>query len=100
MQKRIVELQFEICNPNPIFSVYQHAIPMKTLLIVSFITSFLFAQAQKIDFDKKLRELGIELPPPSKPMANYVRAVRTGNLLYLAGTGPTKADGSNITGKV
>ncbi len=56
--------------------------------------------AQKIDFDKKLKEQGIELFVPSKPMANYVKAVRTGNLLFLAGHGPSKADGTNITGKV
>jgi enamine deaminase RidA (YjgF/YER057c/UK114 family) len=47
-----------------------------------------------------LKELNIELFVPSKPIANYVKAVRTGNLLYLAGHGPTKADGSNILGKV
>lgn len=58
-----------------------------------------FAYAQT-DFDKKLKELGIELFPPTKPMANYVKAVRVGNLLYLAGHGPTRADNSNITGKV
>lgn len=52
------------------------------------------------DPEKKLKELGIELPPASKPMANYVKAVRTGNLLFLAGHGPTLADGSNIQGKV
>ncbi len=56
--------------------------------------------AQKVDFDEKLNELGIVLYTPTKPMANYVKAVRTGNLLFLAGHGPTKADGSNITGKV
>ena len=56
--------------------------------------------AQTVDFDKKMKELGIELFTPSKPIGNYVKAVRTGNLLYLAGHGPTKADGTNITGKV
>jgi enamine deaminase RidA (YjgF/YER057c/UK114 family) len=56
--------------------------------------------AQKIDFDKKLKELGIELYPPTKPMGTYVKVVRTGNLLYFAGHGPTRADNSNITGKV
>jgi enamine deaminase RidA (YjgF/YER057c/UK114 family) len=66
------------------------------LVILSFTT---FAQ-QKTDFDKKLKELNIELFTPSKPMANYVKAVRVGNLLYLSGHGPGKADGSNITGKV
>jgi enamine deaminase RidA (YjgF/YER057c/UK114 family) len=56
--------------------------------------------AQKIDFDKKLKELGIELYAPTRPMGNYVKVVRTGNLLYFAGHGPTRADNSNITGKV
>ncbi|ULQ55006.1 RidA family protein [Flavihumibacter rivuli] len=44
--------------------------------------------------------MGITLPAPSKPLANYVSVVRTGNLLFLAGKGPTRSDGSNIQGKV
>ncbi len=35
--------------------------------------------------DERLRELGIELPQPSKPGANYVPWVRTGQLVYLTG---------------
>ena len=58
------------------------------------------AVAQKIDFDRKLKDLGIELIAPPAPIANYVRTVRTGNLVYLAGHGPTRADGTNITGKL
>lgn len=74
---------------------------MKKLVVLFSIFAMAGASfAQTVDFDKKLKELGIELPPPSKPMANYVKAVRTGNLLFLAGHGPTLADGSNITGKV
>ena len=38
--------------------------------------------------EQRLKELGIELTKPTSPMANYVNAVRTGNLLYLAGKGP------------
>src|SRR5882757_2236753 len=38
--------------------------------------------------EQRLKELGIELTKPTAPMANYVNAVRTGNLLYLAGKGP------------
>jgi enamine deaminase RidA (YjgF/YER057c/UK114 family) len=56
--------------------------------------------AQKVDFDKKLKELGIQLSEPSKPVANYVKAVRVGNLLFLAGHGPTHPDGSMTKGKV
>ena len=70
------------------------------LIFLGVILTTLAAFSQKIDFDKKLKELGIVLSPPSKPVANYVKAVRVGNLLFLSGHGPTKADGSNITGKV
>ena len=38
--------------------------------------------------EKRLEELGIELAQPTTPMGSYVNAVRTGNLLYLAGKGP------------
>ncbi|SFR34824.1 Enamine deaminase RidA, house cleaning of reactive enamine intermediates, YjgF/YER057c/UK114 family [Robiginitalea myxolifaciens] len=47
-----------------------------------------------------LDSLGLELPVISAPVANYVNAVRTGNLIFLAGKGPRKADGTYITGKV
>jgi enamine deaminase RidA (YjgF/YER057c/UK114 family) len=70
------------------------------LIFLGVILTTLTAFGQKVDFDEKLKELGIELSPPSKPVANYVKAVRVGNLLFLSGHGPTKADGSNITGKV
>lgn len=73
----------------------------RVLAVIACLTLLCFATfAQKIDFDKKMTELGIVLSPPTKPIANYVKAVRTGNLIFLSGHGPTKADGSNITGKV
>ncbi len=43
--------------------------------------------------DERLNELGIELPRVPAPMGNYVHAVRTGNLLFLAGKGPGGATG-------
>ncbi|MBL7473607.1 RidA family protein [Robertkochia sediminum] len=52
------------------------------------------------DIDEKLKELQIDLPEPSAPVANYVNATRAGNLVFLAGKGPKKADGSYISGKV
>jgi enamine deaminase RidA (YjgF/YER057c/UK114 family) len=52
------------------------------------------------DVEQKLKDQKIELFKPSAPIANYVKAVRVGNLIFLAGHGPTKADGTNITGKV
>ena len=38
--------------------------------------------------EKKLEEMGLELPEIPKPMANYMPAVRTGDLLFLSGHGP------------
>jgi enamine deaminase RidA (YjgF/YER057c/UK114 family) len=35
--------------------------------------------------DDRMRELGISLPPPRAPLANYVPARRVGNLVYTAG---------------
>lgn len=41
--------------------------------------------------EKKLEEMGLKLPEIPKPMANYMPAVRTGNLLFLSGHGPEKS---------
>jgi len=49
--------------------------------------------------EARLRELGIALPEPPRPVANYVRAVRTGNLLFLSGHGPLPGPG-RARGKV
>jgi enamine deaminase RidA (YjgF/YER057c/UK114 family) len=52
------------------------------------------------DAETRLKGKGIVLPAVSNPVANYVNAVRVGNLLYLSGKGPSKADNTTITGKV
>jgi enamine deaminase RidA (YjgF/YER057c/UK114 family) len=41
--------------------------------------------------EARLKEKNIELPAPPTPVANYVGAVRTGNLLFLSGHGPSPA---------
>jgi enamine deaminase RidA (YjgF/YER057c/UK114 family) len=48
----------------------------------------------------RLQSLGLTLPPPPAPIGNYVPYRIGGNLLFLSGVGPRKADGSLITGKV
>lgn len=52
------------------------------------------------DVDARLRELNIELPTLGTPVANYVHAVTSGNLVFLAGKGPTRADGTRVEGKL
>ena len=50
--------------------------------------------------EEKLHQMGLSLPPPPQPVANYVPAVRSGNLVFLAGAAPRRADGSLVTGKL
>lgn len=51
--------------------------------------------------DDWLRQMGITLPESPTPVANYVPAVRTGNLLYLSGVGPApRPDGTRPHGKL
>lgn len=50
--------------------------------------------------EERLQALGLALPEVSAPVANYVPAVRTGDLLFVAGQVPRDASGEMITGKV
>lgn len=63
-------------------------------------SSVIDVAASNYDPEARLDELGIKLSQPSPPVANYVNAVRTGNLIFMAGKGPLRADGTNIEGKV
>jgi enamine deaminase RidA (YjgF/YER057c/UK114 family) len=50
--------------------------------------------------EQRLKQLGIDLPEVTAPLANYVNAVRTGRLLFLAGKGPSAVDGMRPIGKL
>jgi enamine deaminase RidA (YjgF/YER057c/UK114 family) len=79
-----------------------------TLAIVGWLVAPTLASARDTVAEKgptgspeeRLAALGIELPTPPAPVANYVRAVTTGNLVFLAGHGPLRADGTYVTGKL
>ena len=53
-----------------------------------------------MDAEKKLKELGISLPAPPKPVANYIPAVKVGNLLFVSGHGPYNDGKTIISGKL
>ena len=53
-----------------------------------------------MSWSARLAELGIELPEVVAPVAAYVPAVRTGNLVYTAGQLPMTAGKLAVTGKV
>src|SRR5258706_10720815 len=50
--------------------------------------------------ERRLKELGIELPAPPEPFGTYVEAVQTGNLLFLSGMLPTEGHGAKFIGRV
>jgi len=53
-----------------------------------------------VHYEEKLRELGVTLPAPPKPVANYVPAVRVGDLLFLSGVLPSRDGQLIVTGKL
>lgn len=55
---------------------------------------------EEFDPQGRLAGLGIELPRASPPVANYVRTVRTGNLIFTSGHGPRQSDGTLVTGRL
>ena len=50
--------------------------------------------------EKRLKELGIELPAPPEPFGTYVEAVQTGNLLFLTGMLPTEGRATKFVGRI
>ena len=52
------------------------------------------------EIEGRLAALGLALPPPPEPVGNYLPAARSGNIMWLAGVGARRPDGSRITGKL
>jgi len=77
---------------------------MKKLILFFFIPIFLHpllvSSQDNTGPEARIKTLGIQLITPTAPIANYVKAVRVGNIVYLSGHGPDRPDGSLVTGKV
>ena len=58
------------------------------------------APKEPADVEARLEELGITLPVAAAPIANYVGAVRSGSLVFLAGAVPRREDGEYVTGRL
>ena len=50
--------------------------------------------------EQRLAAMGLVLPPVPVPVANYVPYRFAGNLLYLSGQGPKRADGTYRVGRL
>jgi len=92
------------------FPIIQNSINMKQFIILLLV---IFHSCQPnvekenktlklydYDIEERIKSLGIELVEPAKPIANYVNSVKTGNLVFMAGNGPGKSDGTFVIGKV
>lgn len=83
---------------------------MKYLFIIGFLIlsmcNTMYSQTNEsdslydYDVEKRIEELNITLQKSKKPIANYLDAVQTGNLIFLSGKGPRDKDGNLITGKL
>lgn len=80
---------------------------LRTCLL--FAAAFFFSNATAFsqqpaaaptDPEQQLQTLGIQLPTTTQPIANYVKYVRVGNLVFLSGHGPSRPDGTSVTGKL
>jgi enamine deaminase RidA (YjgF/YER057c/UK114 family) len=100
---RLAKLTSHQVTTNPTFHAFYGvgALLLCTLLTLPIPGQKAFAdEAPDYNPEARLQALGITLPPAPEPVANYVNGVQTGNLIFLAGKGPRRADGSEITGKL
>jgi enamine deaminase RidA (YjgF/YER057c/UK114 family) len=72
--------------------------PLVGVMIIVAISSGAYAQEPSRPEDN-LKKMGITLPAPPTAVANYVTSVRVGNLLFLAGHGPTRGSAAGKVGK-
>jgi enamine deaminase RidA (YjgF/YER057c/UK114 family) len=70
----------------------------KYFILPVFLLLNIYSDAQSPE--ENLKNLGITLPKISSPIANYVNYVRTGNLIYFSGTGPSIEDQGFVKGKL
>jgi enamine deaminase RidA (YjgF/YER057c/UK114 family) len=50
--------------------------------------------------ESRIEELGLRLPKAQEPLASYRSAVRSGNLLFIAGQGPLEGGKPTVTGRL
>jgi enamine deaminase RidA (YjgF/YER057c/UK114 family) len=53
-----------------------------------------------MSYERRLIELGLTLPPLPKAQGVYQPALQVGNLIYLSGHGPLKAEGGFVNGRL
>lgn len=75
---------------------------MKPILLTALVCFLVSTGVRAQTPEERLKQLDITLPEPSSPVANYVKYVQSGNLVFLSGHGPCDRDmlgkvGSDLT---
>lgn len=93
---RASELYSAASSPTPTLLPRE----LKRLVLLRESNALSFLRKLKMSAEQRLKELGIELPPPPKPAGVYKPMVIVGNTVLVSGHGPLKSDGTLICGKV
>ena len=86
----------EVHQPTPKNKLSKFIVEFVMLFALLFVNMYCEAQSP----EQNLKALGISLPKQSAPIANYVNYVRTGNLIYFSGSGPSVENQGYIKGKL
>ncbi len=102
---QLLNSQFILIRFNHVVNLfYKMKNPITVILFIIFTSTLagtsVNAQSVIKDPETRLVELGIKLRTPGPPSANFIGAVRVGNLVFLSGQGPLKEDGKFMMGKV
>lgn len=87
--------QFRFDGLRGFFTDMQSDISVKSPVCLVFL-----ACPSRTDAEERIRSLAIQLIPPTSPIANYVKFVRSGSLIFLSGHGPDKPGGGQVFGKL
>ena len=78
-------------------NVFHKQYPIFSMFILLAFTPSVYSQVSP---EQSIQQLGFSIPSPTTPVANYVNAVTSGNLVFLAGKGPVDTSGNLIKGKL
>ena len=83
---------------HPRYSKKWNVYIAKFIMLFTFLLKIIYCEAQSPE--ENLKALSITLPKQSAPIANYVNYVRTGNLIYFSGSGPSVESQGYVKGKL
>jgi len=99
----LTKLFYSIIETNRMKKIYGLCLVLSMVFSCKSIKSSSISSSDLFSYDVEQRiiDMNIQLKSPGPITgANIVRAVRSGDLIFLSGKGPTKPNGNNITGKI